>query len=89
MSTPKYEPEVYAVVTQRDGIKSKTGIEVETTEYIVLATSVSEAVAIVEDSTTDETEVVRKAWHVTHFSKGLKGTKYVIGSATGSKPNTP
>jgi len=74
---PKGEIEVYSVVTERDGAPVKNGREIAGTEYVILATSVQEAVEIIQKSITDESEVIKKVWHVTHLARGLAGAKYI------------
>jgi hypothetical protein len=79
-------PQVYCVATDKLGATVKKPIpatKITETQYFVLATSVKEAIDIVEASNahwidTEHEEEVTKAWLVTHITGGLAGSKYTI-----------
>lgn len=76
-------PQVYTVVTEAPGErlkKPKHGTAIDEKQYFVLATSVKQAVEIIETSNADTQaeETVTKAWLVTHITGGLAGTKFLI-----------
>ena len=80
------DPQVYCVATDKLGATVKKPIpstKITETQYFVLATSLKEAIDIVETSNahwvdTFHEEIVTKAWAVTHITGGLSGSKYTI-----------